>query len=401
MSKLKVLMLTRLFPSHAQPNQGMFCLERAKALAKHADVRVMSPIPYFPKGIPAPELWKRWSASAGIREFEGGIRASYHPYLSIPKIATFSQAYTMGYCVQQDYKLHYHGWKPDIIDAHFAFPDGYAGVELGKKIGCPTVITCHGADLQLYPEVFRVGQMLRESFQSASRVIAVSNYLKQRSLQLGCDERKSVFLTNGVDPDKFALRSKAECRQILGLPLDRKMGVYVGYLVDRKNQSLVIQAAAHIKQQGKTPPLIALVGDGENRQKLQQEVSELGLQDDVIFCGPKPHEEVALWMGAADWLLLSSRYEGWATVYFEALSCGRPVITTNVNSAKDAICQPEYGIVVEPYTSEAFAQALLEASEKDYDPQILRSYAEANSWARWAEKALDVFQQSIAEYQRN
>jgi hypothetical protein len=42
---------------------------------------------------------------------------------------------------------------------------------------------------------------------------------------------------------------------------------------------------------------------------------------DVFFAGPKAHDEVPVWMGASDWLILSSDYEGWATVYFEAMAC--------------------------------------------------------------------------------
>jgi glycosyltransferase involved in cell wall biosynthesis len=222
--------------------------------------------------------------------------------------------------------------------------------------------------------------------------------LQRRCLELECPEDKAVFLTNGVDPDKFVLRAKTDCRETLGLPFDRKIGVYVGYLIDRKNQSVVIQALAEMRRQGSVLPLLVLVGDGPNRRTLQREVDKLGLADHVMFTGQRPHEEVALWMGAADWLLLSSSYEGWATVYFEAMACGRPVLTSNVSSATDAICRPEYGTVVDPCTPQAFASAMINAASRNYDPVALRAYAEDHSWTRWAEQAMALFEQVIADH---
>ncbi len=98
-------------------------------------------------------------------------------------------------------------------------------------------------------------------------------------------------------------------------------------------------------------------------------------------------------MGAGDWLMLSSHYEGWATVYFEAMACGRPVITSNVPSAKDCVCDERYGMVVEPNTPEAFADAMTRAQDRIYDPVAIRAYAEENSWDRWARKMMDIIAQ--------
>ncbi len=239
--------------------------------------------------------------------------------------------------------------------------------------------------------------MTRWTLRHASRVISVSTDLLRRSTELGCSPERAVFLTNGVDPDKFAVRDKAECRQQLGLPQDRKIGVCVGYLIDRKDQSLLVRAVADIRNGGDSPPLIILVGDGPNRQRLQDEIAQLGLEKDVMLAGQRPHAEVAAWMGAADWLLLCSSSEGWATVYFEAMACGRPVLTSNVSSAKDAICQSAYGTVVEPRTPQAFAQAIQDAARRDFAPATLRAYAEGNSWQLWAQRAMGVFEAASAD----
>lgn len=391
MKRLKILMLTRLFPSHAFPALGTFCIERAKALAAHADVRVMVPTPYYPAWLPGKEDWKKWTRVERQGVVEGNIAVTYPRYVSLPGTATWLQGVTMARSVRRDLESNYKGWQPDVIDGHFAFPDGYAATRLGQAIGTSVVVTCHGSDLRQYPDIPVAGAMTRWTLRHADRVISVSSDLMRRSIELGCPANQAVFLTNGVDPSKFSVRAQSECRAQLGLPLDRKIGVYVGFLIDRKDQSLILRALVEIRQQGASVPLIVLVGDGPNRQRLENEVVALGLQNDVILAGQRRHDEVALWMGAADWLLLSSSSEGWATVYFEAMACGRPVLTSNVSSARDAINQPAYGSVVEPRTAAAFAAAVQAASQTAYDENVIRHYAEQNSWEKWADNAMQLF----------
>lgn len=393
----KVLMLTRLFPSREFPTLGTFCLERARALSAHVDLRVMVPTPWFPAQLPGPHEWRAWSRVEREGEPEPGVRASYPRYLSVPKVATWSQGFAVARAAKAGLATMGDGWVPDIVDGQFAFPDGYAAVALARSLGKPAVVTCHGADLRLYPTLRGTGAMLRWALRHADRVVSVSTDLMKRSLALGCDPQRAVFLTNGVDPVKFAVQDKNECRQRLGLPLDRPIGVYVGYLIDRKDQSLILRAQAEILRRGEQPPLVALVGDGPNRARLQQECEALGLSEHVVFAGRQAHAAVADWMGAADWLLLSSDYEGWATVYFEAMACGRPVLTSDVSSAKDAVCSPEYGQVVEPRTAEAFATAMQAAARQRFDAARIRAYAEEHSWTHWSEQMLTVYEQVMLE----
>jgi glycosyltransferase involved in cell wall biosynthesis len=102
-------------------------------------------------------------------------------------------------------------------------------------------------------------------------------------------------------------------------------------------------------------------------------------------------------MGAADWLVLSSLYEGWPTVYFEAMACGRPVITSNVSAARDAVCRDDYGLVVEPNTPEAWADAMRRAQARRCDPKVIRAYAEEHSWDNWAVRFLGIVSELLED----
>jgi teichuronic acid biosynthesis glycosyltransferase TuaC len=396
MKRLKVLMLTRLFPSQMLPSFGTFCMERAKALSMSTDVRVMVPTPYFPNWLPGRMEWKRWARVEREGLTPEGIPVSFPRYLSIPGGATWFQGVAMAQAVRQDFKKHFKDWRPDVIDGHFAFPDGYAATQLGKALGVPVMVTCHGSDLRQYPDLPIAGKMTRWTLRTANRVISVSSDLYNSSIEYGTLRNNAVFLQNGVDPEKFQLLDQAQLRAQLNLPLNRKIAIQVAALIDRKDQSLALQALATMRLRGVSPPLLLLIGEGPLKEQLEKEVQRLNLENDVRFLGTRPHAEVALWMGAADWLLLTSKAEGWATVYFEAMSCGRPVITSNVSSAKDAISDPAYGIVVESRTAAAFADAMTAAAMRQYDAQAIRRYAEMHSWSRWAEKAIEVIRSTHA-----
>ncbi len=393
MRSIKVLMVTRLFPSREFPTNGTFCAERAKALSRYADVRVMAPTPYYPRWLPARGMWRRLRRVEREGTTPEGIAVTYPRYVSVPKVATWSQGTTMAASVRKEFARKYRGWMPDVVDGQFAFPDGYAAVKLARRLGCPSLVTCHGSDLKLYPPLIFTGSMVRRTLQRADRVISVSTVLRDRSIELGCPEENAVFLTNGVDTNKFIVRDKSKCRKRFGLPLNPRVAICVGHLDDNKNQSVLIRALAELARRGHQPPQLVLVGDGPNRHRLEREAGQLGVQRLVRFVGQRPYDEIPYWMSAADWLVLSSHYEGWATVYFEAMACGRPVITSNVSSAKDCVCDDRYGMVVEPNTPEAFAEALRQAGQRRFDALAIRAYAEGHSWDRWARKMMDIIDQ--------
>ena len=398
MARLRILIVTRLFPNSARPALGTFCLERARALARHADVRVISPVPWYPAGLPGPEEWRAWASVERTGRTSCGIPVAYPRYASLPKIATWAQGPALARAAQKALAEHHPGWIPDVVEGYFAFPDGFGAVRLAQALARPSLVTTLGSDLRLYPHLPLAGDMVRWTMRNADRVVSVSTDLREKSIALGTPPERAVFLTSGVDPRVFRLRTKADCRARLGLPLDRHIAAYVGFLVDRKDQSLVLRAQAELRRRGLPVPLVALVGDGPNRARLEREVAALGLQGDVVFAGRQPHAEVAWWMGAADHLVLSSDYEGWATVYFEAMACGRPVLSSRVPSATDAIRGPHHGFVVEPRTPEAFADAFERARTTTWHPTPLRAWAEEHSWDRWTERALELIEAARASH---
>ena len=271
-------------------------------------------------------------------------------------MATWLQGLTMAMGARR--RLGEDVWRPQIIDSHFAYPDGFAAVMLARRTRSKCVITCHGSDLVKYPPLRWTGKMLRWALSQADRVIAVSPALRGEALKLGCPAARSVVLPNGVDCRLFEPRDRHECRRQLGLEAQGPLAVCVGGLDSNKNQGVLLRALAALGAGGGPQVRLALVGEGPRRKALQKLAGKLGVASRVIFAGQQEYSRVAVWMAAADWLVLASFREGWPTVYHEAMACGRPVITSGVAAARYAVCDQELGIVVRENTPHGLRRRL-------------------------------------------
>lgn len=382
----RILILTQMFPSSLQPTLGTFIAQRACALAPLAEVRIAVPTPWFP---PLPGLG-RYSRIARLERQSispQGLPVLRPRYFMLPKTATWLQGLTMSLGV--DRGLGRQPWRPEIIDAHFVYPDGFAAVRLARRIGCRCVITCHGSDLAKYPSMPLTGRMLRSALSSADQVIAVSPELRDRALALGGRPDRTCMLPNGVDTEAFRPRDPADCRRLLGLVPNVPLAVCVGRLDENKNQIVLLRALAESPRADVPALHLALVGEGPAGRRLRRCAEELGVARRVIFAGSQPYDRVPLWIAAADWLVLASRREGWPTVYHEAMACGRPVITSNVAAARHAV-KDALGMIVPDNTPEAFAQAFAQAARRTFDARAIRRYAMEFDWGNWAQAYMEI-----------
>jgi glycosyltransferase involved in cell wall biosynthesis len=272
----------------------------------------------------------------------------------------------------------------DCIDAHFAYPDGYAAVLFGKLLRVPVVVSARGTDLDLYPSYRVIRPLIRWTLRNASGIIAVSASLKRAILQLGIPEHKVKVIGNGVDTNRFYPVDRLEARQKLGLPKDAQILVTVCALKPVKGLDLLISAAAQLA--ASYPRLrLYLVGTGPLYAKLMNLASALGVQDRVFLVGEKPNEELKYWFSAADLSCLTSSREGWPNVVSESIACGTPVVAARVGGIPEILSSPKYGVVVERDTH-CIARALREALAKEWDREALVRHARERTWAKVAEE---------------
>jgi glycosyltransferase involved in cell wall biosynthesis len=388
---MKVLVFTSLYPNNIWPNQGVFVEERMAGLAKHdgCRIKVIAPVPFFPKL----RLGWRWSFSQVTRRQMRDEIEVYHPrYPMIPKVGMAVQGLMMFLSmlpvmrrIQQDFNF-------DLIDAHYAYPDGFAAVLLGRYFGKPVTVTAHGSDINLFKTFPVIRKLLRFTLNRADRVIAVSQALKNSIVDLSIEGKKINVLPNGVDVHKFFRVPKEKARHQLGLPLTKKIILSVGSLIPLKGFDLLIKAIKILTEElGEQELYLVIVGGGNFRKNLESLVSSLRLDKYVRLVGVVPHDELRLWYSAADIFCLVSSREGWPCVLLESMACGTPVVATPVGGIPEVIPSERIGLLTQR-DERKIAAAIRAALAMNWRPQDLIEYAGEHSWEHTAQAIRDLFE---------
>lgn len=283
----------------------------------------------------------------------------------------------------------------DCIDAHFVYPDGMAAVLLGKVLGIPVTVSARGSDINLYPEYLLIRPMIQWTLNHANNVIAVSEALKNKMLELGADSAKIYVIPNGVDDRRFRYLGQAEARQKLNLPVNAEILVSVGALIPAKGHQLLIQAFAQVAPSH--PDLhLRILGDGSYRRELEGLVRKVGLEDRIKLVGKRPNEELQWWFNAANLSCLASAREGWPNVISESLACGTPVVATRVGGIPEILHKPELGVLVEQ-TVESIASGLRKALSISWDREAISKMTRERTWEVVGAEVEAVLAQSIHE----
>lgn len=376
---MRILTLTSLFPGSAQPRHGTFVRER---LADYRDrygarIDVVAPVPFWPRFLPS----ERYGAFARTprRERYGSFDIEHPRYLAIPKFGTRLQGVLYEYGVRPTVRRLHREHRYDVLDAHYAYPDGFAAALLKRRLRLPLVLTVRGTDVNLLPKEPGLGDQIRFALASADRVIAVASALRDLAIEAGADPARTIVLRNGVDCVKFAPRDRDVCREELGIPKDRKVVASVGFLVPRKGHALLLDALARIEPEDR--PLLVVAGDGPEGPALARRAADLGLDGDVRFLGAVEHADVPRVFSAADLSVLASDREGWPNVLLESMACGTPVVATAVHGVPEVVRDPAVGVLVTERSPQALSIALTEALAARRDRSAVRRYAEAHDWS--------------------
>ena len=158
-----MLTVTTLYPNAAQPQHGVFVETRLRQLAASGAVapRVVAPVPWFPFRA---ERFGRYAAHAQAprREVRHDIPVSHPRYPVIPRLGmSLAPALLYAALARHVGRLLRDGHGFDLIDAHYAYPDGVAAALLGRRLGLPVVITARGTDLNLIPRHVLPRRMIR------------------------------------------------------------------------------------------------------------------------------------------------------------------------------------------------------------------------------------------------
>jgi len=208
--------------------------------------------------------------------------------------------------------------KKIIYHIHF---DGNAEGRLGKILS------------SIYNKtVARLCCLLADKIVVATKSYAQTSYILHGISKLV--DHKIEVIPYGVDADVFRPNMNADIvRKRHGIKDKEPVILFVGRLVPYKSIDLLIRALKNINAK------LIIVGNGELKDELKELSANLGVQNKIIFAGYVSDAELPLYYNAADIFVLPSqkRGEAFGVVSLEAMSCGMPVITSNIPGVKDVV----------------------------------------------------------------
>ena len=376
---MKIAVVTRYFPSSAEPWQGRSAYETLRVLAGKAEVRVFYPNASYPSWFrPGGRSYSKLDASYSPPD----VKASYYDFPALPLISRPLN----GWLVAHVLLPHIRNFAPDLIFSLFLYPDGYAALKIGKALNVPMVVMSIGSDIN------RIGDPIsalhtRTVLREADFLVTVSDDLRKKALTIGAPPERTRTIVNGCDLSIFHVRNRLAARQELGVDPAAEAVVYIGRMDVKKGLRELVEAAVALHP--KRPELrVYLVGEGPDKALIQRMIDANHAVDYVCAFPGCTFDQVAVWMAAADLVTLPSYMEGCPNVILEALACGRPVVATNVGGIPE-IMSDECGRFVPPRDSGQLAHALAAVLDRTWDaPAICARWG--RSWNDVAAELLDI-----------
>lgn len=401
MSVMRVLTLSSVYPNPAQPTLGLFVRERMRHVAQcGVEVRVVAPVPSFP-------------ADPIIRSLKGGYRPAmpgrlkpengaviHPPFLCPPGVLKSLDGWL--YAISLVPVLHrvQRRYPFQLIDAHFAYPDGVGASLLARRFHVPFTITMRGTEVPHARQWSKRVQM-RRALSRADALIPVSRSLAALAVELGALPEKVHVIPNGVDIRRFHPMAKEDARRLVGLPVRAPVILTVGALVRRKGIHRVLDILPQLCQ--RHPDLLyVVVGggsvEGDMSRELRALIKERHLEGHVRLEGPRPSESLPAYYAAADLFVLPTTNEGWANVIVESLACGTPVVTTDVGGNREVLCEDFLGRIIPPKDAAALERAVLDGLDRAWDRKAIAAHAARRDWALVAGEVIRVFEKVLSRH---
>jgi glycosyltransferase involved in cell wall biosynthesis len=253
--------------------------------------------------------------------------------------------------------------QPQIVHTHSS-KAGILGRYAAHRERVPVVVhTIHGLPFHPYESGWRNALYVRLERRAArwsDRIVCVADAMTDQAVAAGVADR-SKFLTiySGMDTDSFLDSGvqRLDMRRQLGIEDDHFVIGKVARLFELKGHEYVLEAAPRILAEHPNARFL-FVGDGILRRKLEAQAERLGVRDKVVFAGLVPASAVPGYLAAMDALVHASLREGLARVLPQALLCGKPVVSFDVDGAREVIIDGETGRLVPPKSVDGLVAAL-------------------------------------------
>lgn len=257
----------------------------------------------------------------------------------------------------------------DVIHVHHPMMMGEAARYLSKRYEVPLVFTYHTRYEQYLHYVGLSGlsrlmpSYIRHCTTPCDLVIAPTPLMKEYLEEISVKPPVSVLPT-GLPMDSF-LPDEEKAAQIRRMYLRGRKHLFVSVsrLAKEKNVEFLIRSVKLIKERRGSDFKLLLVGDGPEIKHLQRLAEELGVQEEIVFVGAVPNEEIRNYCHAADLFLFASRSETQGIVLIESMAAGTPVLAVRATGTEDVVICGENGYMTNVSEIE-FSEKLMDILEK-------------------------------------
>ena len=255
----------------------------------------------------------------------------------------------------------------DLIHIHYAVPLIHVMANLREIYGLPCVVTFHGSDVTIVPDLFDVSILSRLLERSGATVTVASKFLANRVTKVyGASPDNVRIIPNTVAPEYLREYPRSEegppyflhCSNLR--PVKRAGDIILGMCCMRKRVEF-----SGLNQM----PRLKIAGEGPDLPELRVLVQKCRLEEHVEFCGRVDDKtELARIMANARALILSSLTESQPLVVLEAMAVGTPVVCSSFTSAPELIGEnQERGWMFEIGDSHQLTDILARLLEKPED----------------------------------
>lgn len=397
--KFKICILTSGFPRYKGDLSGNFVLSLAKELIKQG-MKVFVLAPHAPRtkrsekldGIEVyrfsyflPSTLQKVCYGSGVAS---NIRYSLLAKLQLP-LFFFSQLFSLIWFIKKK--------KIDIVNSHWMVTQGLNGAWVRKFLGIRHVTTVHSAGLFALKR-FPLGKYVaRFIVRNSDRIITVSSFIRWNLDELMGYDTKATVCPMGIDTNAFVPKDQAKLKEKYGVKSEHIL-LFAGRLIEVKGLEYLIEAMKTVSNE--LPDLKLLIaGAGNLERQLKNKVRKSNLSSYVSFLGDVKHQNLIDYYNICDLVILPSiidRYgqtESLGVVILEAMSCGKPVIASNVGALPEIVKDGYNGALVNPGNAVDLASKIikiLKGTGKNLLENNARRTAEQYSWSNIGKKHLEI-----------
>lgn len=361
MSNIKILIVPSWYPTKSNPLPGTFFREQALELSKKVNVAVL----FIQEPIRIIEFSKLFQKKIHFFYDNSIFTVNYgyinwFPYCEFLKIFLYRRAVIKGYSIIKE-----EFGKPDVIHAQSIIMGGFGAIIINDQEHIPVIVTEHSS---IFNDLFNSirKKIAYNVLKRADYFTAVSNSLCNL---VKCKGRNQcTVIPNFINEDKLCFfLEKMSNNSIFHL-------LNVSRLVPIKGIDILIRAMEIVVKEKKILNFhLDIIGDGPEKEKYLSIVKKLSLENYCTFHGEKITEELSQFYHQTNALVISSRSETFGIVGIEAMSLGKPIISTRCGGPEEYVT-PDVGYLVENENPEKLAEGIIYVMNNyhKYSPQKIR-----------------------------